>query len=376
MKNKFTEKEWLIIFSVVLTFVGLINVFNASSVIATNNYNNLYYFLKKQFVADIIGFILLIFFANRKPEFWQKNSISFVFFILTVIMLILVKIPGIGISVNGAYRWLPLGITTFQPSELAKFSTIIITSTYINNYIKIKKKIIKLSLISAPFFLTILMSLLVLLEPDMGTSIVIIGLCLAIYFLVGIRNIEQKIFFIISLMVVFILSTQEVYRLDRLKAWFNPWAFSRGIGYQSCQSLLAIGSGKIFGSGFGQGISKFFYLPEAHTDFAFAIWAQDTGFIGSLFLIVIYFLFLTIIFRIAVNTKNLFEKLLSFGICALLVGQALINILMVIGLLPVVGVPLPFISYGGTSIIVNLISVGILYSISNNKIIHKENNLT
>jgi cell division protein FtsW len=277
--------------------------------------------------------------------------------LLTVGLLIAVHF--IGIEVNGARRWLNIGFQ-FQPSELAKLTGLMITAGFLGPLIDRKRRI---TLLSVPFYIAAILGMIVLKQPDMGTAVIIVGTSLMLYIIAGLPK-QQLLTLVGGGIALFIYATFAAsYRAERIAAWINPWDYQLGIGYQTVQGLLAIGSGGFWGTGLGMGSSKFNYLPEAHTDFAFAVLCQEMGFIGALGVLCLMGLLAYYGVRIALKAPDGLGKLLTMGSIFLIVGQAIINISMVSGIFPVVGVPLPFISFGGTSLIVNLMAIGLILSV-------------
>ena len=359
--RNYKEIVWFL--GLVLSAIGLFNVFNASYVLALKTEGTAYYFLRSQALACVVGLIIAVFVASRRFDYRKLSHTGANYLIAVVVIGLLIAVDVVGITVNGSQRWLKLGVT-FQPSELAKVSVLFLSATFLASYFGNRPKSRYAPLISPPTIITAVMCILVLKQPDMGTALVIFGICILIYIVAG---LQPKIIVgcgVLAALGIIPIIVFASYRLDRIKAWINPWAYAQGIGYQSCQSMLTIGSGKLFGMQFGKGISKFFYLPEAHTDFAFAIWSQEAGFIGSLILVILIFAFAKTGFAIASRTEDLYGRYLAIGITGLIAGQAFINISMVTGLFPVVGVPLPFISYGGTSLVINWFALGVLANIA------------
>lgn len=348
--------EAVFFITLILIVIGTLNVFSASFVLAGQLLNDSYFFLKRHISSFLLGMICL--FISAKLDYRKIPRRLPVYLIIVVGALIAVYFTGI--DANGARRWLRIGIT-FQPSELAKLAAIFAAAAYLGPRLE---KCRKITLVSSPVMITVFMGLLVLKQPDMGTASVIVGICLLMYVLAGIPQKEQLGLGVGASFLTVYLVYAASYRAERIMAWINPWAYQETTGYQMVQSLMAIGSGGFFGTGLGMGASKFYYLPEAHTDFAFAVLCQEMGFAGA---IVVIFLFAALGFyglKIALQATDGFGLMLGVGSTALVVGQAVGNIAMVSGLIPVTGVPLPFISYGGTSLIVNLIAIGILISIS------------
>lgn len=341
-----------------LIAIGTINVQSSSMV--TAHYQggsdpNSSYFLFRQLTTLLIGLFAMFFFSRL--NYLRLSSMSWGIVIVTIILLLAVLI--VGTTVNGSRRWISIGIQ-FQPAELAKLAAILITSWYIS---LINRSAQRPSIWQRYFFIVLVMAGLVEMEPDMGTAAIVIGIPFFLYIIAGLP--KKELYFISGLgfMGVAFLCIFQTYRLKRLMAWYDPWADAQGVGYQITQSLKAIGSGGFMGMGLGQGLSKYAYLPESHTDFAFAIICQEGGFIAALVVITLFVLLGISIGKIAYNSVTMTGRVLSLGILFLIVGQALANMMMVIGLLPVIGVPLPFISYGGTSLLVNMSAIGILLNI-------------
>jgi cell division protein FtsW len=339
----------------ILLIIGTVNIFSASFVMAQQTYDNSYFFLNKHFAAFAVGIICLFLVVRIDYHRWQLLTLLMV--LVTVGLLLAVHLNGL--VANGARRWLKLGIT-FQPSELAKLTAVFAAATYLGPRLKSRHKI---TLVSWPVMASAIMGFLVLRQPDMGTAAVIVGLCLILYIIVGLPRREFLTLLGGGLAGITYLVFAAGYRAERIAAWIDPWAYQQTTGYQTVQSLLAIGSGGLFGTGLGMGASKFHYLPEAHTDFAFAVLCQELGFVGAT---VVLFLFAALAWhgvKIALQAPDGFGALLATGMTILVVGQAIGNIAMVSGVFPVTGVPLPFISFGGTSLIVNMIAVGLLINI-------------
>lgn len=278
--------------------------------------------------------------------------------LLTVLALILVLF--IGPSVNGARRWLPLGFTQFQPAEFAKLVAIMLMAAYLSVQIRYQREV---EIATPQMAMIAVMALLTELEPDLGTGAIIIGVPLAMMIVVGL--IRWRLLAIIGTIIggAILLILKQPYRLDRLKVMLDPWSDAQNIGYQIVQSMSAIGSGELTGMGWGVGVSKYDYLPEAHTDFAFAIFCQENGFLGAVLVFSLFAAMAIYSARIANKSVDIYGQVLAMGVMILVVGQAIANLLMVGGMLPVIGVPLPFISYGGTSLIVTMAAVGMLANV-------------
>jgi len=279
--------------------------------------------------------------------------------VVLVVVALLIAVYFVGIEANGARRWLKIGIT-FQPSELAKMAAIILAAAYLGPRMEKRRTI---TILSGPVLITMIMAALVLKQPDMGTAALIVALCLVLYWLAGLPNRETFAIIGGAAALVVYFATSAAYRAERISAWLNPWDYQLTTGYQTVQSLLAIGSGGFWGTGLGKGASKFYYLPEAHTDFAFAVLCQELGFLGAGLVLLLMGGLAWHGMRIALKATDGFGSMLASGMTVLIIGQAIGNIAMVSGLIPVTGVPLPFISYGGTSLLINMAAIGLLVSI-------------
>ena len=299
-----------------------------------------------------------------KFPYQNYKKLANIIFLTCTIMLILVLIPGIGTVRNGSRSWFGIGSLGLQPSEFAKLGLIIFTSKYLANNTKELKNIKKGVL---PILGVLLLIFgLIMLEPDFGTGVVIVMTIIVLLFISGVKiNFFIKIG-ILGLLGVIILILIAPYRLERIISFINPWTDPLGSGFQIIQSLYAIGPGGLLGLGFGNSIQKHFYLPEPQTDFIFAIISEEFGFLGVL---IISTLFITIIYsglKISMRCQDNFGKFLAFGITFGLAFQTILNLMVVVGLLPVTGVTLPFLSYGGSSLLISLINMGILLNIDKN----------
>ena len=366
---------WALLTSFALLIaIGMANIF--SSTFVTDAATGLFFnHLMRQAIYFGVGLIPSIYLYRKEYQYWRKYvGLGLVF---TIVLLIVVLFAGI--VVNGARRWIGIGGVTFQPSELAKLAGIVWAAFYIATFLEKNRSIEFFYKISRSPYAAwwqrkrlklnpalrgpVLMAALVFIQPDAGTAIVIMAIPCVMLFAAGAQMNKIKSVIVLGAVFVVGILILEPYRLNRLIAWVDPWEYEKTLGYQSVQSLIAIGSGGIFGQGIGEGVSKFSYLPEAHTDFAFAIFAQEWGLKGS---IAILLLFCAIIYFGAMTARNCRDKFgmfLALGITMYLGGQGFINIGMVCGLLPVVGVPLPFISYGGTSLVVNMVAAALLLNI-------------
>jgi cell division protein FtsW len=350
----------LFIAVILLVTFGLIMIYSSSNIWATYKYNDAFKYVKAQGIFFIIGIVLMLIISKIKYTYYldKANFILLVCFFL----LILVLIPGIGTIRNGSRSWFGIGSFGIQPSEFAKLGLIIFTSKYLARNERTIKSIFKG--VIPIFFITILSFGLIMLQPDFGTGIVIVISIIALLFVAG---VSMKFFINIGFLGLLGMTSLIIaapYRLMRIISYLNPWKDPLGSGFQIIQSLYAIGPGGLLGLGLGNSRQKHFYLPEPQTDFIFSIISEELGFMGIL---IIASLFLIILYRsikIALNTKDLFSKYLCFGIIFQLIFQALLNLMVVVGLIPVTGVTLPFLSYGGSSLLISLIGIGLILNIS------------
>ena len=368
MKKRFliwdNPKDAIISLTLLLMLVGCINVFSASFVEARDMFEDGYYYLKRYLIFGAAGLMLMLWLGFRAPsyktwlnDFWLKA----IYFGVGSLLLL---VDLIGTTNKGAQRWLYVGGISIQPSELAKIAVILLGAALLGEMLRKRQSISLLNKDTVwPFVGTVIYGILVLKQPDMGTAAIIVALMVGLYILAGLRLREVVGLLGILGAVAVAGAIMAPYRLQRVKVWLDPWSDEANTGYQMVQSLMSIGSGGLTGLPWGQGSGKFFYLPEAHTDFAFAIFCQEWGLLGAAILISVFLLLAAVFFRIAMNTKDERGFILVSGVSLLIVGQAVANMAMVCGLLPVIGVPLSFISYGGTSMLITLASIGLVLSV-------------
>jgi len=338
-------------------------IYSASFIWADYKFNNPYKYVISQGVFVIVGIILLLIVSKIDHKFYYQkaNLILGICFVL----LILVLIPGIGIVRNGSRSWFGLGPISIQPSEFSKLGLIIFTSKYLsksNKFLKDYKKGV------IPILLILLLIFgLIMLEPDFGTGMIIVLTIIALLFVSG---VNMKFFLILGLIGVIgitLLILIAPYRMDRITSFINPWSDPLGTGFQIIQSLYAIGPGGLFGVGYLNSRQKSFYLPEPQTDFIFSIIAEEFGIVGTLVILGLFAVILIRGIKIALKQEDLFSKYLAFGLSFQLIVQVIMNLSVVIGLIPVTGVTLPFLSYGGSSLLTSLIGIGILLNIGKNR---------
>ena len=351
--------KWILYTFYILLVFGLLMIYSASSVVALFKYNNEYYYVIKQAIYTVIGIILSVLIING--DISNLKRYSNIIFLISIVLLVLVLIPGIGIVRGGARSWIGFGNLTIQPSEIMKLSMIIFLSKVLSN---LKDELLKFKNFLFILLIIIGMFLLIMLQPDFGTGIVIV---MSSFLLLFISNTKIKYFvFLVIMGIIGIVGLIIVapYRMERITAFLDPWSDPLGSGFQGIQSLFAIAPSGIFGLGFNNSIQKHFFLPEPQNDFIFAIICEELGLVGGLFTISCFLIIIIRGFRVALLVKDLFLKYLVLGLTFVLFSQVFINIGVVIGLLPVTGITLPFISVGGTSLLLSIIQVSLILNIS------------
>lgn len=366
MRTRYTlfksETEPIVIVMAILLVTGTINVFSSSYVLAAMNFENPYYFLQRHLQWLLLGTVAC--WLCRRINYQRLRGLMFIG--LGINLFLLVAVLFVGTTINGAQRWISLGPLSFQPAEFAKLMGVLMGSFSISAVLA--KERFRMDRdwprVAIPFGAILLMAFLVYREPDFGTACIVFGVPLFMALVLLVPPRRWVLILIPVALAALAIGTLQPYRMKRMEVWLDPWSDARNAGYQMVQSLSTIGSGGIFGMGFGDGVSKYEYLPEAHTDFAFAIFSQEHGFFGVLLIFFLFAVLLVASIRVATRAKDTFGQVLALGIIFLVVGQALANLAMVAGLLPVVGVPLPFISYGGSSLIVTMAGMGMLLGIA------------
>ena len=350
----------ILIPTLLLVGMGLVATYSASSFLAAHKLGDSYYYLKRQGIFCLLGLCLMVFAKNIPSTIYRKLVYPFLFISLT--LLILLFVPGIGIRVGGASRWLNLAGISFQPSELSKLSL----ALYISY--SMAKKGPNMAIFSKGFlphlFVAGSFMVLILLQPDLGTAIIIGCWFLILLFVGGVSLLHLFSLMLLAVPVVSWLIWRADYRLKRWWAFVNPWDDPQGLGFQIIHSFLAFGSGGIFGVGLGNSKQKLFYLPEPHTDFILSIVAEELGLVGLATIIVLYCILVMRGIKIALDARDLYSSYLALGISSLIGLQVMINMGVVMGLLPTKGLTLPLISYGGSSLVISLLSIGILLNIS------------
>ena len=350
----------LLISVMLLIGIGLVAVYSASSILAEARYGDHYYYLKRQTIFCLFGVMLMILAKNINYLLYRK--LVYVLLGLSLLLLVLLLVPGLGIKVSGAQRWIKFGFISLQPSEAAKLSLAVFMAYSMSKNVEHMGTF--LNGLLPHLLMAAIVIALILLQPDLGTA-VIIGMWVLILLFIGGVHLGQLLV-LLGLMTpaVFYLISHTAYRLHRWWAFLNPWEDPHGFGFQIIHSFLAFGSGGLAGVGLGNSKQKLFYLPEPHTDFVAAIIAEEAGFIGISILLILFALIVIRGIKIALNAPDLFGSYLALGISCMLALQVMVNMGVVMALLPTKGLTLPFISYGGSSLVISLISMGILMSIS------------
>lgn len=346
----------------ILMVIGCINVFSASYIVAQSENLSSYHYFGRYVIYAVLGMGCIYTVRKIRYRWFMRPRNIMLAYIASLVLVLLVY--AVGVEANGAKRWLHLGFITFQPSELAKVVVIMLTAFFLSRTIRSGRTVSLLSKTSGIVLgFVIFLAVLVGGQPDKGTGAIIAGLSFGVFMAAGLNKKQLALIFVSCILGVLLIGLSSTYSTNRLNVWLNPWSDPTGHGYQTVQSLLSIGSGGLTGVSWGGGYAKFHYLPEAHTDFAFAVFCQESGFLGA---IIVIFLFLALgyaFLRIAFSTRDEKAYLLVSGMMLYIVGQACANMAMVCGLLPVIGVPLPLISYGGTSMLTTMGAIGLVLSV-------------
>ncbi|WP_425446986.1 putative lipid II flippase FtsW [Dethiothermospora halolimnae] len=351
----------LMIATILLVFIGIIMVFSSSWPDALYNpgIRDGYHFLRKQLIAGAIGLVGMIFFMNF--DYWKLNRLAKLIFLGCIILSALIYTP-IGTEIKGARRWINLGFTTFMPSDAMKLGSIIFLSSFLTKK-KDKIKEFRRGLIPALIIIGISVGS-ILVQKDLSTSAALGLSLMLILFIAGMKLTHLFVLTSLGLAGGIGAILMEGYRMKRVKAWLDPFKYANDIGWQTVQSLYALGSGGLFGLGLGKSRQKFFYIPEPYNDFIFSIIGEELGFLGCVTVIMLFLLIIWRGIRIALKTKDLFGCLLASGIVSLITVQTMMHIAVVTSTIPPTGIPLPFISYGGTSLMMYMAAIGILLNIS------------
>lgn len=350
----------LFIVTLILVTIGTIMIYSSSSIIAVERYKNAQFFLWKQLIFVTLGVTAML--VLSRYHYKNLKKLAYPALGVSAVLLILILIPHVGVRAGGATRWLRMGFFSFQVSELVKIVVVLFLAHYLTRK-REQLKELKQGVL-APLAIVVSLVFLIILEPDFGTAVIITMTMMFMLYLAG-----SRIKHLAGLMALFVpvglwLVMHKSYRMERLMTFLDPWKDPGKSGFQIIQSLLSFGSGGTFGVGIGDGMQKLFYLPEPHTDFILAIIAEETGFFGVALVILLFTVFIIRGFWISFKASDNFGTYLAAGLTMVIALEAFINIAGVMGLIPLKGLALPFLSYGGTSLIMSLVAVGILLNVS------------
>ncbi|MEW5011609.1 MAG: putative lipid II flippase FtsW [Cycloclasticus sp.] len=358
-RGRYHIDGWMLFSALSLLALGYVMVVSASLHIGERFFHNIWHYPARQLVHIVIGIMMAVLMASLPLKLWEQSGPSLI--LLAVALLILVFIPGIGVKVNGSYRWINLGVARLQVSEIVKLICILYMAGFLTRHVAVVRESIKG--IFRPMLPLGLVFALLLAEPDFGATFVISFSVVGMMFLGGARLVEFATLVIIAIILGVVAVATSAYRMDRVTAFMDPWADHLGSGFQLVQSLIALGRGEWFGVGLGGSIQKLFYLPEAHTDFIFAVMAEELGFVGSASVILLFGLLVWRVFQMGKAAERLslrFYSLLAYGLGLWLGLQAFVNIAVNMGALPTKGLTLPLMSYGGSSMIIMCMVIGLL----------------
>ena len=344
----------------VLNVVGVVMVLSASSVASLTDYGSPWYFFFRQIMWTALGLGAFVFAVRFDYQRWR--SLIRPLLIVSAVLLVAVLVPGIGVYVSGSRRWLGAGMFRFQPSELAKLALLLFAADLVSRR---SRELHDWRRVVRPVVLVLgLFTALVMKEPDLGSAMVLALVVLAVLLAGGVRKRHLAVVFGLGLTAVTVLAIAEPYRRARMLTFLDPFADSSNAGYQISQSLIALGSGGFTGVGLGAGRAKWNFLPNAHTDFIFAIIGEELGLIGCFLVMGLFIAFAVLGARAALRAPDRFGALVAAGATVWVVGQAIVNIGAVVGLLPVTGIPLPFVSFGGSALITTMLASGILVNVA------------
>jgi cell division protein FtsW len=361
LRGALTADPVLLLVVCVILVIGIVMVTSASYIIALGKFDDGFYYTKKQGLAVVIGLGVMYLFSMITPSFWRQLAAPLM--ALGLVLLLLVFLPGLGVEMGGSHRWirLPFGFS-IQPSEFAKFALIVFIA---NSLAKKGDTLRDFAVGFLPQILVIgIVVFLVLLQPDFGTAVIVTVVGFLMLFVAGVKL--QHLLGCVILAVPFLVhvAVSAPYRVMRWKSFLDPWADPLNAGFQVIQSLVAFGCGGIWGVGIGKGMQKLYYIPQPHSDFIFAVVGEELGLFGVLLLILLFYVLICRGLVLSIRCRDSFQRLLAFGITALIGLQAMVNMGVALGLLPTKGLPLPLVSLGGTSLIINLAGLGILMAVA------------
>jgi len=342
-----------------LVGVGIVMVYSASSALALKKYGTDYFFLKKQGLFALAGIVTLVVFTHVPYRLYRP--LTYPLLILAFCLLMAIQLSDFGYSAGGSARWLRFAGLSFQPSEFARFALIVFLAYSMN---KKQERIKEFSVGFLPHILVLgAFSILIMMQPDFGSVVLLFAITWIMLFVGGVRLIHLLSVLVVALPAGYFLMFHAEYRIRRIMSFLDPWQYQADEGYQITHSLMAFGTGGLWGTGIGKGYQKLFYLPEPHTDFIFSVIGEELGLYGVLFILILYTLVLWRGIVISRSTRDLFGAFLAIGLTTALGLQICVNMAVTLGLLPTKGLTLPFLSYGGTSLLISMASVGILMNI-------------
>ncbi|HEX9820301.1 MAG TPA: putative lipid II flippase FtsW [Methylomirabilota bacterium] len=360
MPRKLTPDMWLFGVAVVLLSAGVVMVYSASAIVAADRFHDPYFFLKRQLFWALLGSIAML--VAIRVDYRTLERFVLPALIVAGVLLVLVLVPPIGQAINGTRRWIRLGAVSFQPVELAKLALVFYLAAFVARRQavlgEVRRGLVPPLLVAGAF------AGLVFVQPDLGNCLTLIALTFGLLYLAGapVRHLLWALAPALPLLAIAIYAAP--YRLRRMTAFWDPWSDPRGSGFQIIQSWLAFGNGGLTGQGIGGSRQKLFYLPEAHTDFIFAVVGEELGFAGAAVFVTLFAVLIWRGLRIGLRTAEPFGAYLALGITLLIATQTLVNLGVVTGLLPTKGLPLPFVSFGGSALLMTMVSTGVLLNIS------------
>jgi len=360
MPRKVTPDGWLFVVTLMLLSTGVVMIYSASAIVAADRFRDPYFFLKKQVFWSALGSGAL--WLALRTDYRRLEKFVLPLLGLAVLLLVLVLIPGLGVSVNGSRRWLRFGPLSFQPAELAKLALVVYLAAF---FARKRDELGEFWRgVVPPLAVGGVLAGLVLAQPDLGSCLTLLVLTLGLLFLAGARTRWLAVLVVPTLPLAALAVWMAPYRMRRVFAFLDPWQDPRGSGFQIIQSWLALGGGGLLGRGIGESKQKLFYLPEAHTDFIFAIVGEELGFLGATLVVVLFAVLVWRGLRIGLRAADPFGAYLALGITVLVATQTLVNLGVVTGMLPTKGLPLPFLSFGGSALLMTMLATGVLLNIS------------
>ncbi len=360
MPRKVTPDMWLFGVAMVLLSAGVVMVYSASAIVAADRFHDPYFFLKRQLFWALLGAGAML--AAARLDYRHLERLVVPALIVAGVLLVLVLVPPFGQSINGTRRWIRFGVVSFQPAELAKLALVLYLAAFVARRQEqlgdLRRGLLPPLLVAGMF------AALVFVQPDLGNCLTLIALTFGLLYLAGspARYLAWAVAPALPLLAIAIYAAP--YRLRRITAFWDPWSDPRGSGFQIIQSWLAFGNGGLLGQGVGGSRQKLFYLPESHTDFIFAIVGEELGFVGATAFVALFAILIWRGLRVGLRTVEPFGAYLALGITLLLATQTLVNLGVVTGLLPTKGLPLPFLSFGGSALLMTMLSTGVLLNIS------------